>query len=153
MGGRLRMARLCLGSVAGAGSAARRLARQGCFAVAPELFARQGDAQSYGEIAKLIAEVVSKTPDVQVLGDLDASLAWAAQQGADASRQGIIGFCWDGRIVSLYAVPTTGPATAKPLPRKAGRWPWTGSGPTDWLDRAAKVLKCPPSRWALHEPA
>ncbi len=82
---------------------ARRFAKQGYFAIAPELFVRQGDPQSYGEIAKLIAEVVSKTPDAQVIGDLDAAVAWAAQQGAAASRLGITGFCWGGRITWLYA--------------------------------------------------
>jgi carboxymethylenebutenolidase len=82
---------------------ARRFAKQGYFAVAPELFVRQGDAQSYGEISKLIAEVVSKTSDAQVIGDLDATVAWAAQQGAAAQRLGITGFCWGGRIVWLYA--------------------------------------------------
>ena len=82
---------------------ARRFAKLGYFAVAPELFVRHGDAQSYGEIAKLIAEVVSKASDAQVLGDLDATVAWAAQQGAAASRLGITGFCWGGRIAWLYA--------------------------------------------------
>ena len=82
---------------------ARRFAKQGYFAIAPELFVRQGDAQSYGEISKLIAEVVSKTPDAQVIGDLDATVAWAASQGAAASKLGITGFCWGGRIVWLYA--------------------------------------------------
>jgi carboxymethylenebutenolidase len=82
---------------------ARRFAKQGYFAIAPELFVRQGDAQSYGEISKLIAEVIAKTPDAQVIGDLDATVAWAAQQGAAAHRLGITGFCWGGRIVWLYA--------------------------------------------------
>jgi carboxymethylenebutenolidase len=82
---------------------ARRFAKQGYFAIAPELFVRQGDAQSYGEIAKLMAEVVAKTPDAQVIGDLDATVAWAAQQGAASDRLGITGFCWGGRIVWLYA--------------------------------------------------
>jgi len=82
---------------------ARRLAKAGCFAVAPELFVRQGDAQSYGEIAKLLAEIISKVPDRQVLGDLDACVAWAAGEGADTSRLGITGFCWGGRIVWLYS--------------------------------------------------
>ena len=52
---------------------ARRFAKAGYFAIAPELFVRQGDASSYGEIAKLIAEVISKVPDAQVMGDLDAT--------------------------------------------------------------------------------
>jgi carboxymethylenebutenolidase len=82
---------------------ARRLAHQGYFAVAPELFVRQGDAGAYGEIAKLISEVVSKVPDAQVMADLDATTAWAKGQGADTSRLGITGFCWGGRITWLYA--------------------------------------------------
>ena len=82
---------------------ARRFAKAGYFAIAPELFVRQGDAQSYGEVAKLIAEVISKVPDGQVMGDLDACVAWAGTQGADARRVGVTGFCWGGRITWLYA--------------------------------------------------
>jgi len=82
---------------------ARRFAKAGCFAIAPELFVRQGDASSYGEIGKLIAEVVSKVPDAQVMADLDASVAWARTQGADAGKVGVTGFCWGGRITWLYA--------------------------------------------------
>ena len=82
---------------------ARRLAKAGYFAVAPELFARQGDPGSFGEVTKLIAEVVSKTPDKQVMGDLDAAVAWAKAAGADTAKLGITGFCWGGRIVWLYA--------------------------------------------------
>ena len=82
---------------------ARRFAKLGYFAVAPELFIRQGDAGSYGEIAKLLAEVVNKVPDAQVMGDLDATVAWARSQGADATKLGITGFCWGGRITWLYA--------------------------------------------------
>ena len=82
---------------------ARRLAKQGYFALAPELFVRQGDAGAYGEISKLMSEVIAKVPDAQVMGDLDASVAWARGQGADAARLGITGFCWGGRITWLYA--------------------------------------------------
>jgi carboxymethylenebutenolidase len=82
---------------------ARRFAKRGYFALAPELFFRQGDPAMYGEISKLIAEVVSQAPDAQVMADLDACVAWARAQGADTSRLGITGFCWGGRIVWLYA--------------------------------------------------
>ena len=82
---------------------ARRFAKAGYFAIAPELFIRQGDASSYGEIGKLMAEVIAKVPDAQVMGDLDATVAWARAQGADASRLGVTGFCWGGRITWLYA--------------------------------------------------
>lgn len=82
---------------------ARRLAHAGYCAVAPELFVRQGDAGAYGEIAKLIAEVISKVPDAQVLADLDACVTWAEGQGMDAGRLAVTGFCWGGRITWLYA--------------------------------------------------
>ena len=81
---------------------ARRFAQAGYFAIAPELFVRQGDASSYGEMAKLIAEVISKVPDAQVMADLDATVAWAKAEGADTAKLGISGFCWGGRITWLY---------------------------------------------------
>lgn len=81
---------------------ARRFAHAGYMAIAPELFVRQGDAQSYGEMAKLIAEVISKVPDAQVMGDLDACVAWAAANGGDANRLGVTGFCWGGRQTWLF---------------------------------------------------
>ena len=81
----------------------RRLAQQGYMAIAPELMLRQGDPSSYAEMGKLIAEVVSKVPDEQVMDDLDACVALAATQGGDVSKLGITGFCWGGRITWLYA--------------------------------------------------
>ncbi|WP_047197519.1 dienelactone hydrolase family protein [Caldimonas brevitalea] len=89
---------------------ARRFAKRGYLAIAPELFVRQGDASAYGEIAKLQAEVISKVPDAQVMQDLDATVAWAKEQGGDVSKLGITGFCWGGRITWLYA--TQGPVKA-----------------------------------------
>lgn len=82
---------------------ARRLARAGYLAIAPELFIRQGDPQSYGEMARLIAEVIAKVPDAQVMGDLDATVRWAAANGGDVSRLAVTGFCWGGRQTWLYA--------------------------------------------------
>jgi carboxymethylenebutenolidase len=82
---------------------ARRFAKRGYLAIAPELFVRQGDAQSYGEVSKLMSEVVSKVPDAQVMGDLDACAAWARGQGGEGGKLGITGFCWGGRMVWLYA--------------------------------------------------
>ena len=82
---------------------ARRFAKRGYLAIAPELFVRQGDAQSYGEIAKLVAEVISRVPDAQVMGDLDATVAWAKANGGNTSKLAITGFCWGGRITWLYS--------------------------------------------------
>jgi carboxymethylenebutenolidase len=82
---------------------ARRFAKQGYLALAPELFVRQGDAGVYTSIPELIKEVVSKVPDEQVMGDLDACVAWAKQNGGNTEKLGITGFCWGGRITWLYA--------------------------------------------------
>ena len=82
---------------------ARRFAKMGYLAIAPELFARQGDPTKYNVMADLIKEVVSKVPDAQVMADLDGMVAWAAANGGDASKIGITGFCWGGRITWMYA--------------------------------------------------
>jgi len=82
----------------------RRLAKLGVLAVAPDLFARQGDVSKIADMKEIMGKVVSKVPDEQVLGDLDATVAWAkAAGGGDGKRVGITGFCWGGRIVWLYA--------------------------------------------------
>ena len=81
----------------------RRLARQGYMAIAPELYIRQGNPATYTEVGPLIAGLVSKVPDAQVMNDLDAAVAWAGNNGGDAARLGITGFCWGGRITWLYA--------------------------------------------------
>ncbi len=81
----------------------RRLAKLGYCAIAPELFARQGDPRKYTSIPELMANITAKTSDAQVMADLDACVAWAAGKGADTARLGITGFCWGGRITWLYA--------------------------------------------------
>ena len=53
----------------------RRLAKQGYLAVAPELYARQGDVSKMTDIQEIISKVVSKVPDEQVMSDLDAAAA------------------------------------------------------------------------------
>ena len=82
----------------------RRVAKNGFFAIAPELFARQGNAASYTDTSKLMSEIVAKASDKQVLGDLDACVAFAKDSGkAEVTRLGITGFCWGGRVVYMYA--------------------------------------------------
>jgi carboxymethylenebutenolidase len=81
---------------------ARRFAKAGYLAVAPELYARQGDVSKLTNMDE-IRPIVAKVPDAQVLSDLDAAAAWAAKNGGDPKKLGITGFCWGGRIVWLYA--------------------------------------------------
>ncbi|MBV8454335.1 MAG: dienelactone hydrolase family protein [Deltaproteobacteria bacterium] len=81
----------------------RRLAKARYFAVAPALYAREGDVVNMSD-AKQIMQVVMKVPERQVASDLDATVAWAESTGkADVSKLGIVGFCWGGRQVWLYA--------------------------------------------------
>jgi len=82
---------------------ARRFANAGYLAIAPQLYARQGDPAAFTDMARLQAEIVSKVPDAQVLGDLDGALEWAAAHGGDVARAGVTGFCWGGRVAWLYA--------------------------------------------------
>jgi len=121
----------------------RRFAKAGCFAVAPELFIRQGDATSYGEIAKLLAEVTNQVPDAQVMADLDATVAWAGLQGAGVDRTAITGFCWGGRITWLYAAhnPTVKAGVAWYGRLVGGRSALTPAHPVDLAGRlVAPVL-------------
>ena len=81
----------------------RRFARLGYLAIAPEFFARAGDPNTYGTIAEIQANIVAKTPDTQVINDLQAALGWAGKNGGDLKRVGVTGFCWGGRITWLSA--------------------------------------------------
>jgi carboxymethylenebutenolidase len=82
----------------------RRFAKLGYLAVAPELYARQGDVSKLPEINDIVTKIVSKVPDSQVMADLDATVAWAkVSGGGNIEKLGITGFCWGGRIVWLYS--------------------------------------------------
>ncbi|HEY8084678.1 MAG TPA: dienelactone hydrolase family protein [Methylophilaceae bacterium] len=82
----------------------RRFAKLGYLAIAPELYSRQGDVSGMKEVSEIISKVVSKVPDEQVFSDLDATLAYVkANTGANAARLGVVGFCWGGRAVWMYA--------------------------------------------------
>jgi len=81
----------------------RRLAKMGYYAIAPELFARQGDVSKMTDIGEILSQVVAKVPDAQVFADIDASIAFAKASGhADTKKLGTMGFCYGGRMVWLY---------------------------------------------------
>lgn len=82
----------------------RRFAKLGYYAIAPEMFARQGDVSKMTDVGQILGEVVSKVPDAQVMSDLDATVAFAKASGqADVTKLGALGYCWGGRTVWLYA--------------------------------------------------
>jgi carboxymethylenebutenolidase len=81
----------------------RRFAKAGYLAVAPDLFARYGDATKVADFKTLIDTIVRKAGDDTVLADLDATAKWAEENGGDASKLAVTGFCWGGRATWMYA--------------------------------------------------
>jgi carboxymethylenebutenolidase len=82
---------------------ARRLAKLGAFAIAPDYYFRKGqDLTKITDIPQLMP-IVNTKPDAELFSDLDATVAWAKSQGGDTSRLGIMGFCRGGRTVWEYA--------------------------------------------------
>ena len=81
----------------------RRFAKLGYMAIAPEFFIRAGDPNTYGTTAEIMSNIVAKTPDSQVLNDLQAAIQWAGKNGGDVKKVGVTGFCWGGRITWLSA--------------------------------------------------
>jgi len=82
----------------------RRLAKLGYYAIAPELFAREGNPADAKDIKELVAKILSKVPDDQAMSDLDATLVYAKESDkANLSKLAVTGFCWGGRITWLYA--------------------------------------------------
>ena len=96
---------------------ARRFAKAGYLAVAPDLHGRQGDTTKAPDIQAILA-IVSKVPDVQVYTDIDSTVAWAGATGkGDLARLGVTGFCWGGRMTWMYTAHN---------PRVRGAVAWYG---------------------------
>jgi len=119
----------------------RRLAKLGYYAIAPALYARQGDPSKYTDSAKLLSEVVMKVPTDEVMSDLDATVVYAKETGkADTAKLGITGFCWGGFATWMYAAHN-------PALKAAVSWygpdrkitPVTPQNPID----VVAALKCP----------
>ena len=80
----------------------RRFAKAGYLAIAPELYARQGDVSKTTNMDEIRA-VVGRVPDAQVMADLDSAALFASRNGGDPAKLAVTGFCWGGRITWLYA--------------------------------------------------
>lgn len=81
----------------------RRLAKQGYMAIAPALYARQGEVKDLKDSREINRQIYSKIPDTQSMSDLDSTVAWAAKNNGNTKKLSITGFCWGGRITWLYA--------------------------------------------------
>jgi carboxymethylenebutenolidase len=102
----------------------RRFAKAGYYAVAPELFKREGGVGQLSNIQDIL-KIVLAVPRKQLLGDVAATVDWAKKRpGARADRAGVTGWCWGGATV--YQVAATNPdmkaavawygAPARPFP-------------------------------------
>ncbi len=121
---------------------ARRFAKVGYHAVAPELFKREGGVAHLQNIQDIL-KIVLAVPREQVLGDLKAAVDWAkTRPGARADRVGVTGWCWGGST-------TIQVAATNPDMKAAVAWygpparPYQGkSGPVTGFD-VAKDIKIP----------
>src|SRR5262249_50807198 len=76
----------------------RRFAKEGYYAVAPELFSREGGLAQVTDIQKVLS-VVFAAPLKRVVGDLRAGVEYARKQpAAKGDRVGVTGFCWGGQM-------------------------------------------------------
>jgi carboxymethylenebutenolidase len=114
----------------------RRLAHTGYYAIAPSLYARQGDAGKYdmAHIGDLVKDIVAKVPDAEVMSDIDATVAFAGGDGANTDKLAITGFCWGGRVVWLYA------AHSRKLKAGAAWYGGLGGTPDDLRPKTAIEL-------------
>ncbi|HZT89488.1 MAG TPA: dienelactone hydrolase family protein [Stellaceae bacterium] len=81
----------------------RRFAKLGYYAIAPELYARQGNPAAITEQQEL-GKLAASVPTKQVMSDLDATVAYARSTGkADTAKLGVTGFCWGGFATWMYA--------------------------------------------------
>jgi len=81
----------------------RRFAKLGYMAIAPALYAREGEVSTIQTSGELNRQIFSKIPDTQSMADLDSTVAWAKKNSGNTGKLSITGFCWGGRIVWLYA--------------------------------------------------
>jgi carboxymethylenebutenolidase len=121
----------------------RRFAKLGYIAVAPALYARQGNVDNLSNFEDIL-KIVRQVPDAQVMGDLDAAYAWASKNGGNSSKLAVTGFCWGGRIVWLYSAHQAkckagGAWYGSLVPRQPGANPLQPKQPID----VAAQLHCP----------
>ena len=82
---------------------ARRFAKEGYYAIAPEMFQREGGVGHLTDVQEIL-KIVTNVPRKQILQDLAATAAHArAQSMAAANRVGVTGFCWGGSTTMQYA--------------------------------------------------
>lgn len=108
----------------------RRLAQEGYFAVAPDLYSRQGNKVT--KDPNVAGELMSKLDKADGIDDLLATVAWIKTQNeADGGHIGVIGFCMGGSYAMLL------PCVSKDIKAAA---PFYGEVPPD---ERLRELNCP----------
>jgi carboxymethylenebutenolidase len=120
----------------------RRFAKEGYYAVAPELFKREGGVSHLTNVQEILKIVLSQ-PRPQTLGDLKAAVDWAkTRPGVRADRVGVTGWCWGGSTTIQVAATNSDMKAAVAWYGPPGR-PYQGlSGPVTGFD-VAKDIKIP----------
>ena len=91
----------------------RRFAQAGYYAIAPELYSREGGMQ--GKSVQEMGQISSKVTRAQYLGDIRAAADFAKQQAwARADRLGVTGFCGGGALTLHTAAEYPGVTAAVP---------------------------------------
>ncbi len=81
----------------------RRFAKEGYYAIAPEMFSREGGVGHLKDVQEIL-KIVLNIPRKQILQDLSATADHARRQPANrADRVGVTGFCWGGSTTIQFA--------------------------------------------------
>ena len=121
---------------------ARRFARADFYAIAPEMFHREGGVSHLPNVQEIL-KIVLAVPRKQILQDLSATAAYAKEQtGARSDRLGVTGFCWGGSTTIQYAAHDQSVGAAVAWYGPPGRGYKDEPQPVSGFD-VAKDIKCP----------
>jgi len=109
----------------------RRLAKDGYLAVATEYYARIGDLSKMTDVATIFKEVINKTPDGQMMSDMDSTAAWAAKNKGSATKLAI-------RIMSGPIANARVMTDWMPTPT----WRWTAKVTSGMNIHSTQVTRC-----------
>lgn len=119
----------------------RRFAKAGYYAIAPEMFHREGGVAHLPDV-QAILKVVLAIPRKQILQDLTAAADHARKQRvARADRVGVTGFCWGGSTTIQFAAHYKGLKAAVAWYGPPGR-PYQDDPPKTGFDVASEIV-CP----------
>jgi len=118
---------------------ARRFAKAGYYAVAPELFVREGGVGHMTNIQEILKIVLGQKRE-QTLGDIKATVDWAKKRpNVKADRVGVTGFCWGGGATIQVAASNPDVKAAVAWYGPPGRPFQSAGGPVTGFDVAKDV--------------